>query len=151
MLHIVQRNRDAYLPLLLLADPEENRVRRYLSDGELFSWLNEEDETVGVVHVTEQASGSVEINNVAVRDAFQGQGHGKRFMEAVLKMLKERGCQEVSVRTGNSSIGNLAFYQKLGFRMMEIEHDYFTKEYAEPITENGIKCRDRILFVKPLS
>jgi ribosomal protein S18 acetylase RimI-like enzyme len=150
LLHTVQRNRDAYLPLLLLADPVENMVRRYLSDGELYSWVNEEEETVGVLHVSEAQPGVAEVNNIAVRDAFQGQGHGKRFMEAILKMLKERGCQEVNVRTGNSSIGNFAFYQKLGFRMVAIEHDYFVNTYSEPIMENGIRCRDRILFVKPL-
>jgi hypothetical protein len=50
MLHVVQRNREAYIPLLLLADPSEQMVRRYLTDGELYSWLTEEDETIGVIH-----------------------------------------------------------------------------------------------------
>lgn len=150
MLRVVQKNRDAYLPLLLQADPDEAIVRRYLADGELFSWLNEDEETVGVVHLSETEPTVVEINNIAVRDMYQGQGHGKQIMQAVLNVLRERGVQSVTVRTGNSSIGNLAFYQKLGFRMMGIEHDYFVKAYPEPIVENGIRCRDRILFHLPL-
>lgn len=150
MLHVVQKNRDAYLPLLMLADPLENMVRRYLSEGELFSWLNEDEETVGVIHVTPIQEEMAEINNIAVRDLYQGQGHGKRLMEEILKVLKERGYREVTVRTGNSSIGNLAFYQKLGFRMVDIDQDYFVREYPEPIVENGIRCRDRITFVRHL-
>jgi ribosomal protein S18 acetylase RimI-like enzyme len=85
-----------------------------------------------------------------VRERYQGQGHGKRMLEAVLKELRGKGGQQVVVRTGNSSIGNLAFYQKLGFRMVEIEPDYFIREYAEPIFEDGIQCRDRIHLLRPL-
>jgi ribosomal protein S18 acetylase RimI-like enzyme len=150
MLHEVLKNREAYLPLLLLADPSREKVRTYLFDGELYAWKTEEEETVGVIHLLELEERAVEVKNMAAREAYQGQGHGKRLMEAVLKKLKERGVGEVIVRTGNSSIGNLAFYQKLGFRMMGIEHGYFEREYAEPIFENGIRCRDRIHLIHPL-
>ncbi|MCX7569645.1 GNAT family N-acetyltransferase [Tumebacillus sp. DT12] len=152
MLHAVQKRRDAYLPLLLLADPSEEAVRRYLEVGELYAWLSEEDETIGVMHVLaeEEATPVVELKNVSVRERYQGQGHGKQMVEAVLTMLRQRGVREVKVATGNSSIGNLAFYQKLGFRMTGIEHDYFLREYSEPITENGIPCRDRIHFARTL-
>jgi len=125
-------------------------VRRYLSDGELYSWLTEEDETIGVVHICPVEEAVVEIKNFSVRERYQGQGHGKRMMEAILKELQKGGVQKVFVRTGNSSIGNLAFYQKLGFRMVEIEPDYFVREYAEPIFEDGIQCRDRVHLVRPL-
>ena len=150
MLHVVQKNRDAYLPLLLLADPSEERIRRYLLDGELYAWLTEEEETVGVLHLMEVDPGVVEIKNMAVRELYQGQGHGKQLIDAVLKRLRERGMNQVIVRTGSSSIGNLAFYQKVGFRMMNIEHDYFLNEYQTPIFENGIRCRDRVHLELPL-
>jgi ribosomal protein S18 acetylase RimI-like enzyme len=150
MLHVVQRNREAYIPLLLLADPSEQMIRRYLTDGVLYSWLTEEDETIGVIHTCPLEETVYEIKNVSVRERYQGQGHGKRMMEAVLKELRNQGVEKVAVRTGNSSIGKLAFYQKLGFRMMEIEHDYFIREYADPIFEDGIQCRDRIHLMRPL-
>lgn len=150
MLHVVQKNRDAYLPLLLLADPSEEMIRRYLLDGELYAWLTEEEETVGVLHLLEVDPGVVEIKNMAVRELYQGQGHGKQLIDAVLKRLRERGMNQVIVYTGNSSIGNLAFYQKVGFRMMNIEHDYFLNEYQTPIFENGIRCRDRVHLELPL-
>ena len=150
MLHVVQRNREAYLPLLLLADPSEEAIRRYLFEGELYSWLTEEDETVGVLHLMEADPGQIEIKNMAVRERYQGQGQGKKLLNEVLKKLRERGVSEVLVRTGNSSIRNLAFYQKLGFRMNKIEPDYFLNEYQTPIVENGIRCRDRVHLTLPL-
>jgi len=150
MLHAVQKNREAYLPLLLLADPSETLVRSYLHEGELLSWLTDEGETVGVMHLLAVETGVVEVKNLAVREAYQGNGHGKQFMQEVLNMLRARGEQQVLVRTGNSSIGNLAFYQKLGFRMTEIEADYFVRLYDQPIYEDGIQCRDRIHMACPL-
>ena len=150
MLQVVQKNREAYMPLLLLADPSEEMVRRYLLDGELYAWLTEEEETVGVLHAVEIDPGVVEIKNMAVRELYQGQGHGKKLLDAVIKRLRERGANEVVVRTGNSSIGNLAFYQKIGFRMINIELDYFLNEYQTPIYENGIRCRDRVYLALPL-
>lgn len=150
MLQLVQRNHEAYMPLLLLADPAEELVREYLHRGDLYAWLTEEEETAGVIHLLELGDGRVEVKNMAVRERYQGQGHGKKIMEAVFGVLKERGCREVVVYTGNSSIGNLAFYQKAGFRMVGIEPDYFVKMYREAIYENGIQCRDRIMLVCPL-
>lgn len=54
------------------------------------------------------------------------------------------------VGTANSSIGNLAFYQKVGFRITEVKKDFFSK-YPEPIFENGIQALDMIMFEKNLS
>jgi ribosomal protein S18 acetylase RimI-like enzyme len=150
MLHAIQKRRDAYMPLLLLADPSEEIVRGYLEQGELYAWLTEEEDTVGVIHLQEQGEQVVELKNISVRDRYQGQGHGKQMLESVLKLLKERGCRHVTVSTGNSSIGNLAFYQKLGFRMSAIDPDYFTEHYPDPIVENGIRCRDRIHLLRSL-
>ena len=53
------------------------------------------------------------------------------------------------VGTANSSIDNIAFYQKLGFRMAEIKRDFF-KAYPTPIFENGIRALDMIVFEKEL-
>ncbi|RIO99278.1 GNAT family N-acetyltransferase, partial [Staphylococcus gallinarum] len=52
--------------------------------------------------------------------------------------------------TGNSSIGQLAFYQKAGFRIVAVEMNYFVNNYEDPIYENGILCRDLIRLVKKL-
>ena len=50
------------------------------------------------------------------------------------------------VGTSSSGIGQLAYYQKAGFRLQVIERDFFNAErgYPEGIEENGIPLRDMV-------
>ncbi len=59
---------------------------------------------------------------------------------------RERGYHRIIVGTGNSSIDNLAFYQKLGFRFRSVVRDFFTLHYPEPIFEHGIQWCDMIIL-----
>ncbi|MGE7923516.1 hypothetical protein ACQKND_10035 [Viridibacillus arvi] len=54
--------------------------------------------------------------------------------------MKRQLVHRILIATGNFSIGQLALYQKYGFRRIEIEieHDYLIKHYKEEIFENGI-------------
>lgn len=55
----------------------------------------------------------------------------------------------MKVGTANSSISNIAFYQKAGYRLDSIQHDFFSN-YKEPIFENGIQAIDLLYFSKEL-
>ncbi|MCA9766887.1 MAG: hypothetical protein KC455_10775 [Carnobacterium sp.] len=52
--------------------------------------------------------------------------------------------------TGNSSIGQLALYQKYHFRIIGIDTNFFTKYYTSNIFENGIQCMDMIRLSQDL-
>ncbi|PJK16023.1 GNAT family N-acetyltransferase [Chryseomicrobium excrementi] len=133
------------MELLLLADPSEFQIKKYLSDGDCY--LAEfESEFIGVYILKELNAQSCELMNVAVAEAWQGKGIGKQLILHAIETAKGYGYQTVHIATGNSSIGQLALYQKCGFRMVGIEADYFTVHYPEPIFENGIQCRDKILL-----
>ena len=93
---------------------------------------------------------SLEITNIAVVESKQNQGVGKYLVDAICKAAEQRGYRSINVATGNSSIGQLAFYQKAGFRIVAVEMNYFVNNYEEPIYENGILCRDLIRLVKKL-
>ena len=41
----------------------------------------------------------------------------------------------------------MAFYQRYGFRVTSIDHDFFVKNYPEPIFENGIQLFDMSLIL----
>ena len=58
-------------------------------------------------------------------------------------MLKARWGCAVEIGTGNSSLDQLALYQKLGFRITGIVAGFFY-DYPKPIVENGIACRDMV-------
>jgi ribosomal protein S18 acetylase RimI-like enzyme len=141
----IVHGRERYLNLLLLADPSEEMVLKYLGEGFLFV-LFEGDEAYGVIHLAPQEGNVIEIKNMAVKQEAQGHGYGKKLVQHVRAFCKQRGYDKIIVGTGNSSINNVAFYQKVGFRFLSILRDFFTAHYDEPIFENGIQCRDMLLF-----
>ena len=147
--------RDAFLSLLLLADPSESHVRSYYQEGDLYTLAGADDGPLGIVLVlllgTEQRE--VEFKAVAVAPDRHGQGIGQRMLRQVLDDLRARGVWRVVVGTGNSGIGQLAFYQKAGFRLWRIERDFFSSErgYPEGIEENGILLRDMVWMDQELT
>jgi ribosomal protein S18 acetylase RimI-like enzyme len=64
----------------------------------------------------------------------------------VLARLRARGCRQVIVGTANAAIGQLAYYQKAGFRLLRIDRDFFApaKGYPELMVDNGIRLRDMV-------
>jgi RimJ/RimL family protein N-acetyltransferase len=56
------------------------------------------------------------------------------------------------VATAAADIGNLRFYQRLGFRMRSLERDAFTPAtgYEPGLRIDGIELRDRVWFERRL-
>lgn len=129
--------------LLLLADPSKKIVESYLKSGETYIALNE-DKIIGVYVLVKQSNDTCELKNIAVAEQHQGQGLGKTLVLDAIKIAKQLGAKKIEVGTGNSSLSQLALYQKCGFRITEVEKDFFVKNYPEEIIENGIKCVDMI-------
>src|SRR5690348_1843879 len=95
--------RDAYLPLLLLADDAEQLVHGYYQSGDLFGF-EVGAEVVGAVLVT--GSGSTrELKSVAVDEQRHGHGIGQRMLRAVTSALRASGVSRLELMTGNSSVG----------------------------------------------
>jgi ribosomal protein S18 acetylase RimI-like enzyme len=140
------RDRDTYLPLLLLADDSESAVRSYYQKGDLYALDDETRRPLGMILPIPAPDGSVELKAVAVDPAQHGQGIGKRLLAAVLADLKARDVKRVVVGTGNAGVGPLAYYQKAGFRLWKIERDFFSpaRGYPGGLEENGILLRDMV-------
>src|SRR3954463_16110040 len=117
--------RDAYLPLFRLAEDSEEQLLSYYQTGELYAYRTETGQPLGMVLVTHKAAGEVELKAVAIDEARQGRGIGQQMVKAVLAELRRAAVRHVIIGTGNCAIGQLAFYQKLGFRLCSIERDFF--------------------------
>jgi ribosomal protein S18 acetylase RimI-like enzyme len=137
--------RERYLPLLLLADESEQQVRSYMQNGDLYDFAVD-GSVGGIVLAIPTADAAVELKAVAVAPELQGHGIGKRMLAAVLDDLRARGTRRVIVGTGNAGIGQLAYYQKAGFRLLRIERDFFSpsRGYPEAMYDNGIRLRDMV-------
>ena len=137
--------RDEQLPmdLLLLADPSREMVEEYVANGQCHV-AELAGRIVGVYVLAKLDAKTMEIMNVAIEENMQGRGMGKKLIVDAIQTAQELGYTAIEIGTGNSSIGQLALYQKCGFRIDGVIQDFFVDHYEEPIFENGIQCRDMI-------
>lgn len=133
------------MDLLLEADPSITKIESYLRQGS--SFIAEIDNQISGIYVLLPTSSEIaEVINISVREADQGRGIGKKLIHHAIEQARAQSYAYLEVGTGNSSIDQIAFYQKCGFRMIAIDHDFFLRHYEEPIFENGIQCRDMVRF-----
>lgn len=137
------------MDLLLLADPSKVIVEEYMQRGECFVAENDA-EIIGVYVLLPTRPETVELVNIAVLEAQNGKGFGKQLVINAIEVAKSKGYRTIEVGTGNSSIGQLALYQKCGFRITGIDIDFFIRHYPEEIFENGIQCRDMVRLSQDL-
>jgi ribosomal protein S18 acetylase RimI-like enzyme len=135
--------------LLLEADPSRKMVEDYINRGECYV-AEDLNMIVGVYVLLPTRPKTVELINISVLESKQGRGIGKKLVLHASQIAKESGYETIEIGTGNSSIGQLALYQKCGFRIIGVDRDYFIKYYTEEIYENRIRCRDMIRLSKDL-
>jgi ribosomal protein S18 acetylase RimI-like enzyme len=137
--------RERFIPLLLLADESEQQVRSYFQQGDLYAY-GADGAVRGMVLVIAKTGGEVELKAVAVTPSEQSRGVGKQMLLAVLDDLRRRGIRKVIVGTANAGIGQLAYYQKAGFRLSHVERDFFSpaRGYPAVMEDNGIRLRDMV-------
>ena len=132
--------------LFELAEDSTSQLDSYIADGDVLVALMG-DQIVGHLQLIAAVDGlSVEIKNMAVLP--QQQGYGIVLAMAGLDLARHRGRTRVWVATATANVGNLRFYQRLGFRMTRVERDAFVPatDYATPVDINGIALRDRVWF-----
>lgn len=145
----LKKDEEIPMELLLSADPSREIVEEYVQRGECFI-AEIEQQIIGVYVLLPTRPETVELKNVAVKDEFQGKGIGKQLVMDAIRVAKTKGFKTIEVGTGNSSIGQLALYQKCGFRIVGVDRDFFVKHYSEEIFENGIQCRDMVRLSQDL-
>jgi len=138
--------RERFLPLLLLADESLEQVRSYMHGGELYAFVGPDEVAAGIVLTLPAEQNSVELKAVAVDTTQQNRGIGRRMLAAVIEELRRRGVRRAIVGTANAGIGQLAYYQKAGFRLLRIERDFFSpaRGYPAVMQDNGIRLRDMV-------
>ena len=140
-------NKREYLPLLLLADEQEDMISLYLDRGTMFV-LEDKGFIVAECVVTDEGCGVIEIQNLAVSPEFQGNGYGKRMIEFLVSNFKEQ-FDVLQVGTGDSPL-TVPFYEHCGFVQHHILKGFFPEHYDHPIIEAGKQLNDKVYFRKNL-
>ncbi|GAF11479.1 acetyltransferase, GNAT family [Bacillus sp. JCM 19046] len=146
----LRENEAVPMDLLLLADPSTEIVQEYVERGSCYV-LEDNEEIVGIYVLLPTRPETVELVNVAVAEANHGKGLGKRLVLHAISEAKKRAFKTLELGTANSSIHQLALYQKCGFRIVGIDAHFFLRHYDEAIYENGIQAVDMIRLSQDLT
>lgn len=133
---------DTPMEILLLADPSPDKIRSYLSGSKCFV-ASSGAVVVGACVVQPRGAGTYELMCIAVHPSCQKSGYGTALLKWVIDFYRSSGARQLEVGTGTFGY-QLAFYQRHGFRVTGIDHDFFVKNYPEPIYENGIQLLDML-------
>ena len=140
-------NKRLYIDLLLLADPQESMIEKYLDQGEMFLLEeNGEAKTIAVVKVLKNRK--CELKNIATAEAQRNKGYGKYMIHFLCEHYSSV-CDVMYVGTGNTG-KTIDFYKKCGFENSHILVDFFVKNYEKPIYDDGVLLKDMIYLKKNL-
>lgn len=139
----LSKNDEIPYDLLNIADSSIESVNDYISRGECYvAYKN--SSIIGIYVLIRTRPLTIELVNISVEESYQGTGVGKLLLCSAISIAKKLNAKFLEVGTGNSSISQLAFYQKCGFRIVGVDKDFFKRYYEERIIENGIECIDMI-------
>lgn len=135
-----------YLPLLLIADEQENMIDRYIDAGKMY--VADDNGIKGEIVVCKISDEILEIKNLAILPEHQRKGYGKALIEFICDKCRDK-YRYVQVGTGDSPL-TLPFYEKCGFVKSHTVKNFFTDNYDHPIIENGVKLVDMVYLKKQL-
>jgi GNAT superfamily N-acetyltransferase len=138
--------RDELRSLFELAEDSAAELDSYIDAGRVLVAVSD-GEIIGHLQLTGTGEPrQAEIKNMAVREDRQGQGVGRRLIQAAVDLAAAGAVRSILVATAAADIGNLRFYQRQGFRMRSIERDAFTPATGYPpgLLIDGIELRDRV-------
>jgi GNAT superfamily N-acetyltransferase len=133
-------------PLFELAEDSEEQLDAYIDEGRVLV-AAVDDEKVGHLQlVTTARADEIELKNMAVAESRQGTGIGRHLVDAAIELARSESAQRMLVATAAADIGNLRFYQRVGFRMCTVDRDAFVPAtgYPDEIVIDGIVLRDRV-------
>jgi GNAT superfamily N-acetyltransferase len=139
-------SRDSLRALFELAEDSAAELASYIDAGRVLVAVSG-GEVIGHLQLTGTGDPrQAEIKNMAVLEARQGQGTGRRLIQAAITLAAAEAVTTLLVATAAADIGNLRFYQRQGFRMRSIERDAFTPAsgYQPGLMIDGIELRDRV-------
>ena len=145
MIKEIIENKLDYALLLTESDPNINLVGNYLNKGRLFVYMHN-NKPVSFIVVQSISHDTVEIKNLLTLENYRGHGYAKKLVRHIENIYKN--IPAIIIGTANSSMSNIAFYTKLGYRYSHRIENFFIDYYAQDIYENGMQAVDLLYFTK---
>jgi GNAT superfamily N-acetyltransferase len=139
--------------LFEFAEDSRSRLGEYLELGQVLVALHGVAVLGHLQLVPTEQVGEIELKNMAVLPDQRGTGVGRALVESALNRCHAEGWSRMVVATAAADIGNLRFYQRVGFRLFRVERDAFTAATGcpDPILIDGIPLLDRVWLSQELA
>jgi GNAT superfamily N-acetyltransferase len=144
---LITHNKKDYLPLLLLADEQEDMIDKYLERGELFALYDNGLKSVCVV--TREDADTCELKNIATDEAHHGGGYGSELLAHIFAFYRGK-YKSMLVGTGDVP-WIMRFYQKNGFSPSHRIKNFFTDNYDHPMYDGGVQLVDMVYLRRELT
>ena len=139
-------NKEAYMDMLLDADPSKASIMKYLQDSDVYG-LKLNDEIISLAVILPISNKTLELKNLVTKKEYRNKGYAKRLLKHLCGNYKQKYDKMIVGTTEN----NIPFYVKQGFDKYEKTiKNYFIDNYNEEIKDGDLICTDMIYYSKDL-
>ena len=139
-------NKEAYMDMLLEADPSKASIMKYLNDSDVYG-LKLNDEIISLAVILHIDNKTLELKNLVTKKEYRNKGYAKRLLRHLCGNYKQKYDKMIVGTTEN----NIPFYVKQGFDKYEKTlKNYFIDNYDEEIKDGNLICTDMIYYAKDL-
>ena len=139
-------NKEAYMDMLLEADPSKASIMKYLNDSDVYG-LKLNDEIISLAVILHIDNKTLELKNLVTKKEYRNKGYAKRLLRHLCGNYKQKYDKMIVGTTEN----NIPFYVKQGFDKYEKTlKNYFIDNYDEEIKDGNLISTDMIYYAKDL-
>jgi GNAT superfamily N-acetyltransferase len=140
-------------PLFELAEDSQSQLDQYIDLGRVLIAQRGARILGHLQLIPGPSAGDIELKSMAVVPEEQGTNIGRALVQAAVERCTPEGWTRLLVSTAAADVGNLRFYQRVGFRMLSVDRDAFTPAtgYPDPIVIDGIPLLDRVWLSQDLT
>ena len=142
----VDENKEQYMNLLLEADPDEDVVKKYIQEGEMYV-VKVNGKALAEIFITKVDEETCELKNIATLPTARGKGLAKSLIEYVFNEYKGKYKKMIVGTTENM----IPFYVLIGFnKYYKTVKNFFIDNYNKEIWDGNLQCMDMYYYYKEL-
>jgi [ribosomal protein S18]-alanine N-acetyltransferase len=116
---------EIFLEAKQAANWSEEALREAVRMPGVSAWVSARAGTISGIVVGRRVLDEAEILNLAVRLQFRRTGVGRELVRRLLEEFAGQGVSRVFLEVRESNAGALAFYERIGFRVVGTRKDYY--------------------------
>lgn len=132
------------MDLLLRAEPNQRMLQQKFRQGECYV-IVDQNKYAGVYVLFIREDGC-EVDMLTIHPQYEKDGLEKDLLLHAKETAKEKGQKVVRVATSNANIEHIEVLQKCGYRIVEVEKDYFLRTKGQVAILDDIPVLDRLVF-----